>query len=240
MEHIQEPKRSGSWLDQKAAGDILANVFDQCSQEPNTTPIETIRSRKRRRNILVVLCWLLACLAMAACLILPITMATARVELSWVEGTPAGSPVLQIATDCFVPIESITARLEGKEIRVHEVAEQIYHLYPDQNGKLVLTVTLVNKHSTEATIEVVGVDHTPPQLVSSALACGELEILLQDEDSPIDFESIYALSVDGTRVEPLRYDPGAGSVVFAFPSSSLNIFVCDECGNQLQLILTVD
>lgn len=240
MDRIQEPKRSGKQLDQKAAGDILANVFDQCSQEPNPTPIETIRSRKRRHDVLLVLCWTVACLAIVACIILPISMATARVEVSWVEGTPAGSPVLQLAADSFIPIESITAYLDGKEVRVHEVAEQIYQLYPDQNGRLVLTLTLMNKHTTEATVEVVGVDHTPPQLVSSSLESGELEIFLEDTDSAIDFDGIYALSVNGDRVEPLRCNPGAGSVVFAFPEDSLNIFVSDECGNQLQLVLTVD
>ena len=129
--------------------------------------------------------------------------------------------------------------MDGAELKAHEVAEQLYYLYPDRNGKLTLTVTLVNKNSTQAEVEVVGVDHTPPQLVASKLKGGELEIWFRDEDSPIDYSSIHAMDMQGTKILPLRCDEGNMSATFCFPDNSLNIFVSDTCGNMLQLVLTV-
>lgn len=226
-------------LNNDAADQILANVFEYCNQEPNTTSLEEIKVQKRQRRLLTALCWILGILVVLVMLILPVAMSKAKVEISWVEDTPPGSPVLQVATSGFVPIERISASVDGAELKVHEVAEQLYYLYPDRNGKLILNVTLVNKNSTQAEVEVVGVDHTPPQLVASELEGRELEIWFRDEDSPIDFSSIHAMDMQGTKILPLRCDEGNMSATFCFPEDSLNIFVSDTCGNMLQLVLTV-
>lgn len=226
-------------LNNEAADQILANVFEFCNQEPNATSLERIKAQKKQRRLLTALCWILGILVVLVMLILPLVMSTAKVEISWVEDTPPGSPVLQVATSGFMPVESITAYVDGAELKVHEMAEQLYYLYPDRNGKLTLTVTLANKKSTQAEVEVVGVDHTSPQLIASQLEDGELEIWFRDEDSTIDFSSIYAVDMQGVKILPLRCDEGNMSVTFAFPDDSLNIFVSDTCGNLLQLVLTV-
>lgn len=225
-------------LDNEAADQILANVFEFCNQEPNATSLEEIKAHKKQRRLLTFLCWILGILVVLVILILPLVMSTAKVEISWVEGTAPGSPVLQVATSGFIPIESITAHIDGVELKVHEMAEQLYYLYPDRNGKLTLTVTLVNKNSTEAEVEVVGVDHTPPQLIASQLEDGELEIWFRD-DGGIDFSSVYAMDMQGVKILPLSCDESNGSATFDFPEDSLNIFVSDTCGNLLQLVLTV-
>lgn len=226
-------------LNNDAADQILANVFEFCDQQPNSTSLEQIKAQKKQRRLLTALCWILGILLVLAVLILPVVLANPKVEVSWLEGTPAGSPVLQISTSGLIPVDSITARIDDTEQKVHEVAEQLYYLYPDRNGRLTLTVTLGNRKTTEAEVEVVGVDHVPPQMVGSQLLDGELEIHFHDEDSAIDYDSIYAMDMNGVKILPLSCNKGNMSATFAFPDNSLNIFVSDTCGNTLQLVLTV-
>ena len=83
-------------------------------------------------------------------------------------------------------------------------------------------------------------DVDPPALLGSQLVDGELEIFFSDDMSPIDFSTVYAVDTSGQVVYPLRHDPGAVSVTFAYPDSHLNIFVADTCGNTLQLVLTTN
>ena len=47
-------------LNNEAADQILANVFEYCNQEPNTTSLEEIKVQKRQRRLLTALCWILA------------------------------------------------------------------------------------------------------------------------------------------------------------------------------------
>ena len=101
-----------------------------------------------------------------------------------------------------------------------------------------LKATLTNKQFTEHKVEVTGVDVEPPVLVNSQLVDGEVEIFFSDDISAIDFTTVYAVDPQAQVVYPLRHDPEAVSVTFAYPEDYLNIFVSDTCGNTLQLVLT--
>ena len=173
-------------------------------------------------------------------LMLPVLFITANVEVGWVEGTPPGSPIVQILAKSIVPVESVTASLGEYTLDVYQVSDGIYQVHPKANGTLMVTVTLANKQFTEHKIEVTGVDVDPPALLGSQLVDGELEIFFSDDMSPIDFSTVYAVDTSGQVVYPLRHDPGAVSVTFAYPDSHLNIFVADTCGNTLQLVLTTN
>ena len=154
------------------------------------------------------------------------------------DGTPPGSPIVQVTAKSIVPVESVTASLGEYTLDVYQVSDGIYQIHPDANGTLMVTVTLANKQFTEHKVEVTGVDVEPPTLVSSQLVNGELEIFFSDDISDIDFSTVYAVDTAGKVVYPLRHDSDAVSVTFDYPEDHLNIFVSDTCGNTLQLVLT--
>ena len=225
-------------LSQEAAGQMLNNVFEACDFEPNRVPIEVLQSYshyRRERNILQKAIIVLVVLLF---LMLPVLFITANVEISWVEGTPPGSPIVQVLAKSVIPVESVVATMGDYTLEVYQVSEGIYQIHPNANGTLLVTVTLANKQFTEHTVEVLGVDVDPPELMGSTLANGELEIFFHDEVSSINFETIYAVDSKGKVVYPLRHDEGSVSVTFAYPEDYLNIFVSDNCGNTLQLVLT--
>ena len=225
-------------LSKEVADQMLSNVFEACDFEPNRVPLEVLQSYSHYRRERHILQKCIIVLVALLFLMLPILFITANVEVSWVEGTPVGSPIVQVTAKSIVPVESITASIGEYSLDVYQVSDGIYQIHPKANGTLMVTVTLANKQFTEHKVEVTGVDVEPPALVSSQLVDGELEIFFSDDISAIDFATVYAVDITGQVVYPLRHDSSAQSVTFAYPDSQLNIFVSDTCGNTLQLVLT--
>ena len=225
-------------LSKEVADQMLSNVFEACDFEPNRVPLEVLQSYSHYRRERHILQKCIIVLVVLLFLMLPILFITANVEIGWVEGTPPGSPIVQVLAKSIVPVESITASIGEYSLDVYQVSDGIYHIHPKANGTLLVTVTLTNKQFTEHKVEVTGVDVEPPVLVSSQLVDGELEIFFSDDISAIDFTTVYAVDPQAQVVYPLRHDPEAVSVTFAYPEDYLNIFVSDTCGNTLQLVLT--
>lgn len=225
-------------LSKEVADQMLSNVFEACDFEPNRVPLEVLQSYSHYRRERHILQKCIIVLVVLLFLMLPILFITANVEIAWVEGTPPGSPVIQVLAKSIVPVESITASIGDYALDVYQVSDGIYQIHPNANGTLLVTVTLTNKQFTEHKVEVTGVDVEPPVLVSSQLVDGELEIFFSDDISAIDFTTVYAVDPQAQVVYPLRHDPEAVSVTFAYPEDYLNIFVSDTCGNTLQLVLT--
>ena len=225
-------------LSKETADQMLSNVFEACDFEPNRVPLEVLQSYSHYRRERHILQKCIIVLVALLFLMLPMLFITANVEVCWVEDTPAGSPIVQIVAKSIVPVDSITASLGGYALDVYQVSDGVYQTHPNANGTLTVTVTLANKQFTEHKVEVSGVDVTPPTLVGSQLVDGELEIFFADDISVIDFATVYAVDHTGQVVYPLRHDPEAVSVTFAYPEDFLNIFVADTCGNTLQLVLS--
>ena len=226
-------------LSKEAADQMLSNVFEACDFEPNHVPLEVLQSYSHYRRERHILQKCIIVLVVLLFLMLPVLFITANVEVSWVEGAPPGSPIVQISAKSIIPVESVTASIGDYSLEVYQVSDGVYQVRPNANGTLTVTVTLANKQFTEHKLEVTGVDVTPPSLISSRLVDGELEIFFHDDMSSIDFASVYAVDPNGETVYPLRHDPAAKSVTFAYPEDHLNIFVADSCGNILQLVLTI-
>ena len=225
-------------LSKEVADQMLSNVFEACDFEPNRVPLEVLQSYSHYRRERHILQKCIIVLVVLLFLMLPVLFITANVEVGWVEGTPPGSPIVQVIAKSIIPVESVTASLGEYTLDVYQVSDGIYQVHPKANGTLMVTVTLANKQFTEHKIEVTGVDVEPPVLLGSQLTDGELEIFFSDGMSAIDFSTVYAVDTKGQVVYPLRHDSDALSVTFAYPDSHLNIFVTDTCGNTLQLVLT--
>ena len=239
MGKLFHKKKDEVTLSPDAASQMLSNVFEACDYEANRVPLEVLQSysnyRRERhllqKGIIVVVALLFA--------MLPLLFVTPKVSANWVEGSQPGSPIYEVVADSFLPVESVRATMGAREMDVYQVAEDTYRVRPTQNGTLVITVTLTNKQSTQTLVEVDSVDVTPPQLLGSSLVDGELEIFLSDDSGELDYEGIYAIDADGSKVYPLRYDREKMSVTFAYPDSYLNMFIPDKCKNTLQLVLTI-
>ena len=239
MGKLFRKKKDEVTLSPDAASQMLSNVFEACDYEANKVPLEVLRSYsnyRRERHLLQKAIILVVALLFA---MLPLLFVTPEISSALIDGTTPGSPVVEIQTKSLLPVESVKARMGASDMDVYQVAEDAYRIRPTMNGTLVITVTLTNKQSTETRVEVDGVDVTPPQLLGSSLVGDELEIFLSDDSGDLDFDAIYGVDGQGSKVYPLRYDREKMSVTFAYPDSYLNMFIPDKCKNTLQLVLTI-
>ena len=63
--------------------------------------------------------------------------------------------------------------------------------------------------------------------------------LFFDEDSgELDYDSAYAVSLDGERFEPITYSRQDLSITFPWTGKPMNFFIENRQGNRLQLVLT--
>lgn len=100
--------------------------------------------------------------------------------------------------------------------------------------------TLANRQYLTWDILVDSADREAPRLVSSQQEKRQVCLYLDDKDSGIDYGGIHAIHEDGTRAEPVSYDPKAGCVVFACPDTTMTVYIPDMAGNRLQLIISAE
>ena len=136
-------------LSNEVADQMLSNVFEACDFEPNRVPLEVLQSYSHYRRERHILQKCIIVLVALLFLMLPVLFITANVEVGWVEGTPPGSPIVQILAKSIVPVESVTASLGEYTLDVYQVSDGVYQVHPKANGTLMVTVTLANKQFTE-------------------------------------------------------------------------------------------
>lgn len=233
----KEPKTPE--LQNEIASKMLDNIFDACNMEHNSVPFEVLTSYSnyRRERFLLQKIVLFAVICLFA--LFPLMFVKAQVSFSEVsKGTP-GHPVYELYVDSLIPVDRITASIGDKNFPVYEVAESTYTIEPSENGVMTVDVVLSNRQTTSYDYEVTGVDVTAPVVLSHLKEDDKLFLYLLDEDSGIDYDQITAFDLDGNPVTPLSFDEENNVVEFAYPSSSLNVYIPDQVGNQLHLILTI-
>lgn len=104
---------------------------------------------------------------------------------------------------------------------------------------MTIVVTLKNRQYSTLTYDVSGVDTATPVLLSNESQDGQIFLHLSDTESGVDYESIYALDLNGNTLEPAAYNEEENYVIFSYPTSSMNVYIPDKAGNTLQLVLTI-
>ena len=63
-------------------------------------------------------------------------------------------------------------------------------------------------------------------------------VLYLTVDGRVDADESYMLSQDGERSDALSYDPSTGVITFSYPQEESNIYIYDNHGGELHLLLT--
>ena len=221
-------------MDMEVAGRLLSNVFDACNYEHNTVPIEVLSSygnyRKERygiqKGLLIAL--------MVLFLLLPFLFIAPSLTLEPMEDNGR----LRLTDSTFLPVQRVTATLNGKSLPVYEESAHAYILQPTENGTLEVTMTLLNRQTSVVSCEVTDVDDELPVLRSSELEDGILRLYCEDTLSGIDAEHIRLTDSDGNTLSGFAWDEEAGCVILPYPDEVVRLYLPDKAGNTLQLLLT--
>lgn len=226
-------------LDIETASKILENIFIENQVEPNSVPLEVLTAysnyRRERftiqRTILVIIVVLF--------LMLPFCFVPASFSVTGETAGDVANPTYSLRVETKIPVNRITAMINGRNVPVYEVGSHIYSIEPTENGVMEVTVTLMNNQQKTQFIEVSNVDVDAPLVVSNDVDTEYVYLYLSDSGSGINYEGIKASSLDGKVMKPAYYDETTGCVAFEYPSESLNVYIPDNADNTLQLILTV-
>ena len=225
-------------LSEAMAGKVLANVFDAVGQEPNTIPLPKLSAYSEyRREKYSFEKTLLAIILVIFC-ILPLCFIVPKFTVA--QTTPEGSnaTVFEIKVNSFIPVRTVNVSLEGHNLNVFETGNRVFTVEPTQNGTMTVKVTLANRQWDVKKIDVSGIDNSAPELVKEEKIDNKLVLYLKDEGLGVDWENIYAETLDGGIIKPVSYNEEKGYVIFRFPGESVNIYITDLKGNLLHLVLT--
>lgn len=225
-------------LSTEQADQILADVFEVCRMEPNTVSLETLEDyssyraeRFTLRKVIVVLI-MLAFLAMPFLFMAPeLTMAD--------KTTDKASPQYEVAVHSLLPVKSITAEIDGKNVPVFETAKGVFTVSPEISGKMTVTATIINSqiNTVQVDVKVANRDKTPPVLDSSRVIGSRVYLYVYDDDTGVDYSSVTASDSGGSNVDPIDVIPEEQCIIFQCPSTVTTVNIADKKGNLLQLTL---
>lgn len=235
---MKEPEvKTAPALSEEAAQALLQNVFDACGQSPNTVPLAKLSSYSEYRREKYALQKGILLLVLALFLALPFCFLLPRFRITDITDEGAPVPRYAISVDSRFPLRRITAELNGHNITVYETGDRQFAVEPTANGTLTVTVTNRNRQYDTVSVEVTGVDRDPPELTGDERVDGLLCLYLEDDGSGIDYGAAYAKTVSGTVISPAK--TGEGFIAFPYPKESVSIFIPDERGNVLHLVVTL-
>ena len=233
---MNQNKNTEPKLDALTAARMLENIFEESEVEPNTVPAEALagfedlhRSRFLPHRIAlagIILLWIL----------LPVLFIKPSCEISAGVMNDQNLPVYTVSVTTKLPVNKVTASLDGEPLQVYTKDSRTYAVNPDHNGTMEVKVTAANRQTSVSEVAVKEVDDQSPVLTESRIDESRVFLLVGDDGTGVDFESIYAVGEEsGKIILPESVDPGKAVVVFLIPEERYDIFVPDMRGNVLHL-----
>lgn len=235
-------KSSKPQLDIDAASRILAQALKAAEAEPNTISLDELIANglyRRKRHIFqkFIFAGVIALVLALAFLYVISIPSSFTIQNQMAEDD--FNPVYKINADSPMLVDRVNVVIDGHSIPVYEIDSHVYSVEPSLNGQMEVTVTLANKNSSTQYVDVTNVDKENPIAVGCSKEGDLVFLYLSDNLSGIDYENIKAATLTGETVEPASVDPSSGCVTFSGLTETVNVYVSDLAGNQLQLILSI-
>ncbi len=138
-----------------------------------------------------------------------------------------------ISKKSFLPIKSISAKLEADDLPLEKISDNVYHATVQSNGNLEVDVVGINTMEKSFFMYVDSLDFTAPVVEGEVINNNIVNVTFDDEASGIDFNSIYATDFVGNRVEPKNLDKEHHTASFNFNTASLTVYISDMAGNTV-------
>ena len=168
-------------------------------------------------------------------IILFFVLATPKLKVN--EITETEDPTVRtllVHVDSILPIKEFTAKLEGKEQNFPK-ENQNYIISITGNGNLRISAKSINGMMQVSNTQVNSFDENPPVIDEDnvILGSGYVEFTVTDEQSGVDFATIYGIDKDGDNLKPTDIEESSGKVTFSMKSNGLTVYVSDKAGNQI-------
>lgn len=239
MAIFHKTKEQQPQLDINHANKILENVFKESNLEPNLVPLEVLTAYSNYRKERFSLQRLLIIIIMVLFFMLPFLFIPSSFSITENTDDTDGKPTYTLKVTSKMLVDHITAVIDGRNIPVYETDSRVYSIEPSINGRMAITVSLINKQTTTKYVEVTAADSETPVLLSTNTDESFVYLYLSDTGSGIDYENITAIGENQETIQPESTDKSTGCVTFPYPNGVMNIYIPDFAGNKLQLVIRI-
>lgn len=146
---------------------------------------------------------------------------------------------IQINRKSLYPLKSISAILDTSPIELIKESNNKYTAKVTHNGTLEITAINLNGMTKTLYEHIGSIDDTPPIIYGEIVNDLTVNLNLEDNQSGIDFSTIYAISIDGKTLKPDYINEKTSSVIFPY-NGHLEIHVKDRVGNESLATFTDD
>lgn len=148
------------------------------------------------------------------------------------------SAEIQLSVKSFLPTKELTVSMDSEPIEMTKGKGHTYTATVTKNGVLEVYAKSINGMATSAYEHVNILDDNPPAVDNYSMEDGVLKFTLEDSQSGVDFNSIYATDSSGVTVYPSSVDKTTGTITFNVDAGGLTVFISDLSGNQSQTTFT--
>ena len=192
-------------------------------------------SQKKKSGFLSILLHYVLPYLVINSIILFFVLATPKLKVN--EATETDDPAVRtllVHVDSILPIKEFTAKLEGKEQNFTK-ENQNYIISLTGNGNLRISAKSINGMMQVSNTQINSFDENPPVIDEDnvVLGSGYVEFTVSDDQSGVDYATIYGIDKDGDNLKPTNIDEASGKVTFSMKSNGLTVYVSDKSGNQV-------
>lgn len=192
-------------------------------------------SQKKKSGFLSILLHYVLPYLVINSIILFFVLATPKLKVN--EATETDDPAVRtllVHVDSVLPIKEFTAKLEGKEQNFTK-ENQNYIISLTGNGNLRISAKSINGMMQVSNTQINSFDENPPVIDEDnvVLGSGYVEFTVTDDQSGVDYATIYGIDKDGDNLKPTNIDEASGKVTFSMKSNGLTVYVSDKSGNQV-------
>jgi len=219
------------------ADKILGTIFEECDVTPNSIPMEELEAYSNYRAEKYTVQRVIILIAMVLFVLMPHLFVLPKYTVSASNQLSRGLPVYTIDVENMLKVRRVTAQIGDEFLPVYAVTKKSFTVEPIMNGTLIVNVELSNGQSLQKTIQVTTVDNEAPKVIGSSTGTGEFTLRLEDEGIGVDYEAIYGMTEDGTKIEPKFIDETQGIVKFDMDDEEMIVYIPDYLGNALSLTI---
>ena len=110
---------------------------------------------------------------------------------------------MELKIKSLFPIKAMTVTLDGNEVELTKTASKTYTAVLGSNGTVKVSLTAFNGMKNVFSEQVNILDDTPPDIKDSIIEDGVLSFRLEDTQSGVNYDTIYAYDDDTPEILPL-------------------------------------
>lgn len=218
-------------LDAQTANQLLNNVFTSCDMKPSVIPVEVLESWGNYKKPVFNFGRFIAYIGVVLLVLLPLMFLHPTVIAERTNVKSAANAIYKIRVQTLLPIESVSAELDGHPVLITKSGPKQYSAEITDNGTMTITVHSFNGQTASKTYKVCHLDTEKPEFIRSYSENGIVYLEVRDTYSGIDYDNISGLT-------PVSYDEEKGLIAFTIPEAPTQITIPDRAGNELLLLLS--